>query len=53
MLFCDGAICESPFSAVSTVVVLNGEIFYFDACIQQTSSFTVEVDTSLGFVVFM
>jgi hypothetical protein len=45
-MFCDAPFCDLPFTSYFEILVSNGEIFYFDADIQQLLTFTFEVAQS-------
>ena len=45
-MFCDAPFCDIPFASYFELFVTNGEIFYFDADIQQLLAFTFEVTQS-------
>jgi hypothetical protein len=44
-MFCDAPFCDIPFASYFELFA-NGEIFYFDADIQQLLAFTFEVTQS-------
>jgi len=53
-MFCDAPFCEKPFSSsVVSLVILNGEIFYFDGDIQQSLSFSVNIDQQFGVILYL
>jgi hypothetical protein len=48
-MFCDAPFCDLPFASfVIEVGLTNGEIFYFDADINQSDSFILEIQQSTG-----
>ena len=48
-MFCDAPFCDLPFTSFTIVVTINGEIFYFDASIQTSDGFVLEVQQSDSF----
>jgi len=50
-MFCEAPFCELPFTSFTIqVIVTNGEIFYFDASIQTSDAFVLDVQQSSEFV---
>jgi len=47
-MFCEAPFCDLPFTAIYEIFV-NGEIFYFDADIQQLVNFAFDIQQSGGF----
>ena len=47
-MFWEAPFCDLPFTAIYEIFV-NGEIFYFDADIQQLVNFTFDIEQSGGF----
>ena len=47
-MFCEAPFCDLPFASIFEIFV-NGEIFYFDADIQQLVSFVVDIKQSGDF----
>ena len=49
-MFCEAPFCDLPFTSFTIqVVATNGEIFYFDASIQTSDGFVLEVQQSDSF----
>lgn len=49
-MFCEAPFCDIPFTSFYEIFV-NGEIFYFDADIQQLVGFVFDIQQSEGFIV--
>ena len=49
-MFCDAPFCDIPFASYFELFVTNGEIFYFDADIQQLLSFSFDIQQSGIFI---
>ena len=52
-MFCETPFCDLPFSSFTTqiiIVVTNGEVFYFDAYIQMSDTFVLDVQQENSFV---
>lgn len=47
-MFCEAPFCDIPFTSFYELFV-NGEIFYFDADIQQLVSFTFDIQQTGNF----
>lgn len=45
-MFCEAPFCDLPFASFTIEVATNGEIFYFDASIQISNGFVLEVQQS-------
>lgn len=50
-MFCEAPFCDLPFAAIFEIQISNGEIFYFDADIQQLLSFTFDIKQTGDFTV--
>jgi hypothetical protein len=48
-MFCEAPFCDLPFAAIFEIQISNGEIFYFDADIQQLVAFTFDIQQSDDF----
>jgi hypothetical protein len=48
-MFCEAPFCDLPFASIFEIFV-NGEIFYFDADIQQLVSFVFDIQQSGDFI---
>jgi hypothetical protein len=48
-MFCEAPFCDIPFASIFEIYV-NGEIFYFDADIQQLVSFVFDIQQSEDFI---
>jgi hypothetical protein len=48
-MFCEAPFCDLPFTSIFEIFV-NGEIFYFDADIQQLVSFVFDIQQSGDFI---
>ena len=50
-MFCEAPFCDLPFTSFTIQVVnINGEIFYFDASIQTSDAFVLDVQQEYFFV---
>jgi hypothetical protein len=52
-MFCDSPICDKPFSSVVSVIILNGEVFYFNFDLSLSKSFVLNITPSFGTVVYL
>ena len=50
-MFCEAPFCDLPFASfvIQVGITTNGEIFYFDASIQTSDGFVLEVQQSDSF----
>ena len=48
-MFCEAPFCDLPFASIFEIYV-NGEIFYFDADIQQLVNFVFYIQQSGDFI---
>lgn len=53
LMFCDTPFCDKPFSSVVSLVILNGEIFYFDFDVSLSESFVLNITPSFGTVIYL
>lgn len=51
-MFCEAPFCDIPFTSFYEIFV-NGEVFYFDAEIQQLVSFTFDIQQSGSFSLYI
>ena len=51
-MFCEAPFCELPFASfvIQVGITTNGEIFYFDASIQTSDGFVLDVQQEYFFV---
>ena len=49
-MFCEAPFCDLPFASIFEIYV-NGEIFYFDADIQQLVNFVFDIQQSGDFII--
>lgn len=49
-MFCEAPFCDLPFTSFVIQVATNGEIFYFDASIQTSDGFVLDVQQEYFFV---
>ncbi len=49
-MFCEAPFCDLPFASFTIVVTINGEIFYFDASIQTSDAFVLDVQQEISFI---
>lgn len=51
-MFCEAPFCDMPFTSFYEFFV-NGEVFYFDAEIQQLISFTFDIQQTGSFSLYI
>ena len=49
-MFCEAPFCDLPFTSFTIIVTKNGEIFYFDASIQTSDVFVLDVQQEISFI---
>ncbi len=51
-MFCEAPFCDLPFASfvIQVGITTNGEIFYFDASIQTSDAFVLDVQQESSFV---